>query len=1009
MFLIAEADPEQLLQSLGIRSHTLRQLVIAVVLLGLLSAGLKLMWSVGNWSLTVIRRRRADPEDLQRLRYRQLFARHIANRIGDLDNKEEWADHRFAELEAEIETLGDHRSADGMARYLRRRGGLRREKSLSRALRRSREPLVLLQGDPGSGKSVALRFVTRRMAEAAMQADSLDAVIPLYVNLKALQPGPVDAQRIHDFVTERLTEGTDRDVQEYLEDNFVDGLRRGTWLFLFDSFDEIPDILSATEPDETVHTYSEAIIAFMHGLNRCRGVIASRAFRAPARRDLPRYRIVPLSESRRRELIKKANLAPVERDVLLELPSATPDLIALTENAMFLGLLCEYIRGRIDLPAGWHEVFEAYVSHRLDTDAGKLERLFGTGPDAVRERSEQVAFTMTASGRLGLSPTREDLIAEYEAAGFPAADGLGRVMDALEWSKLARSETSAIAGSSPTFTFAHRRFQEYFATCVVLREPELVTVHRLLTDGAWRETAVTMFQTQEDQATALIMEVERLVDTYAAQLEATPERRFTWPPGLLHILNLLQNGFAGHIERLPGSLSRRVGDVLRLAFERGTITDRKWALEVAGTAPPEDLAKQLRAGFRGRSRWLRDVASRQAARLSEIPDDLAGDIRAELVLMLSDGRLQRDWLETRAQLQRLHPAGPFVRAAQLLRIVPLLDAVALTVVAALAASTGRNDGPALTLLAAVFAVGAWAGLRPLIAAGPPFRLMVAQMRPSLRQLRASLRRPSTAVRQRLARGRMGADRTRGASFRRLLGGTGDAKALASAAVWYAGGVCRSGLVVLACETQAGDVDWRRAALSAYLVSWGLALVVAVWSGVVSRWASVLPMPLLLVRLLRRIRPRHAVFLPIIAAIAAAYGAMLYGISWLVDHSAVGKAVLLAGALVGTAFTGAWLAGTVLDDARDRVWHRRWEREEHGPLTGERLVELLTKRLTSAGAERLVRDVRRRRLIAEAPDGEAVVRDLLASIERPDADHGAAWSSPAMTGGGSGPTISGARR
>jgi hypothetical protein len=75
-----------------------------------------------------------------------------------------------------------------------------------------------------------------------------------------------------------------------------------------------------------------------------------------------------------------------------------------------------------------------------------------------------------------------------------------------------------------------------------------------------------------------------------------------------------------------------------------------------------------------------------------------------------------------------------------------------------------------------------------------------------------------------------------------------------------------------------------------------------------------------------------------------------------------------------------------------------------------LVELLTKRLTSAGAERLVRDVRRRRLIAEAADGEAVVRDLLASIERsPDADDGAAWISPAMTRWWAGADVCGARR
>lgn len=59
-------------------------------------------------------------------------------------------------------------------------------------------------------------------------------------------------------------------------DEFDWGLRTGTWLFLFDSFDEIPDILGSTETDTVVEEYADALFHFLHGMNQCRGVVASR-------------------------------------------------------------------------------------------------------------------------------------------------------------------------------------------------------------------------------------------------------------------------------------------------------------------------------------------------------------------------------------------------------------------------------------------------------------------------------------------------------------------------------------------------------------------------------------------------------------------------------------------------------------------------------------------------------------------------------------------------------------
>ncbi|MEM7034673.1 MAG: hypothetical protein AAF629_34355, partial [Chloroflexota bacterium] len=126
------------------------------------------------------------PENKRRTIRRRRFADHIESEIRRLNNLEAWSDYRFAELEAEVEAEGQRRTFGQIPFLDKSRGGLRREKSLSKALEKSAERLILLEGDPGSGKSVALRYVTQLMAKRAMKARNINSVIPIYINLKEL-------------------------------------------------------------------------------------------------------------------------------------------------------------------------------------------------------------------------------------------------------------------------------------------------------------------------------------------------------------------------------------------------------------------------------------------------------------------------------------------------------------------------------------------------------------------------------------------------------------------------------------------------------------------------------------------------------------------------------------------------------------------------------------------------------------------------------------------------------
>ncbi len=223
-----------------------------------------------------------DKAEKQRCLRRKYFAEHIESEIVKLGRQEEWKDYRFTELEAEVEAEG-YRKRYSFVPFLRRTTNTsRREKSLSKALASSQERLILVEGEPGSGKSIALRHVAQALASKAKITQSTKSTIPIYVNLKELerQPGEqVDRNLIESFVLKSLKRINDRDIERFLDDEFKIGIEDGTWFFFFDSFDELPEVLSSTEADVVIKNYGNAIDNFLHGMNRCRGTVTSRQLR----------------------------------------------------------------------------------------------------------------------------------------------------------------------------------------------------------------------------------------------------------------------------------------------------------------------------------------------------------------------------------------------------------------------------------------------------------------------------------------------------------------------------------------------------------------------------------------------------------------------------------------------------------------------------------------------------------------------------------------------------------
>lgn len=620
---------------------------------------------------------RRTPGERRRARRRHWFALHVKSELQRLDNLESWQDYRFTELEAEVEAEGGRRGL--LFGRLRPKRDLTRERSLSRALRKSNERLILVEGEPGAGKSVALRHVARALSDRAERRKrSPNVLVPLYVNLKDLDvpANEVSHASIEEFVLNYVNRANKLDVEEFLDEEFQSGLEEGSWFFIFDSFDEIPAILSAVEPDAVVRSFAEAIADFFTGQNTCRGVVASRMFRGPQSLSWPKFRVLRLTARRQSELVKRFDLDQTDRELLISsIHTASSDVQAMASNPMFLGLLCEHVKERHDFPQHSHVVFESYFRRRLSRDEHRIATKYGLDQAILLETAKDAAFAMTASNAIGLSPSRAQLHDAMLALSISVPTDFAVRLDALEYLKLARSEAESAHGGERPFTFAHRRFQEYFATLRVLESDRGVASTTLLTDGRWRETAVVILQTQSG------VTVSEILDCARDLLRRKDDSDSGVPgPGViigakLHILGILQDAYSGRAEELSIETRELAARIVTQAFSEGTLADQKTAIEYAGSIPHKVLESLIDSAFSSYSRWLEDTAFIQLGRLVSISERM----RTQLLKLLRARALSNSLSEQRhsfrAQLQRLPQSAEYISFLTLGVAAPRIDKI----------------------------------------------------------------------------------------------------------------------------------------------------------------------------------------------------------------------------------------------------------------------------------------------------------------------------------------------
>ncbi len=483
----------------------------------------------------------APPADLLRAYYRHLAAECARLPLGVVDPrfvKPGSSDEvPLQAVYVDLDVVAPVRAAEESAKLW----GLR----LSRGEGDSRMPLlealsepeaarVVLLGDPGSGKTTFVDYLTHRLANgvAVEQPDvalpePLRDLWPVRLVLREVAPFlPVDAAcgtaaMLWDALTADVKTRLGAAAAAKLTPWFHARLLRHGGLFLLDGLDEVP------EAGRRRRCLLEAIQALVSSLpGKARVILTARPYAyADPVWHLPGFppplALAPFSERQVRAFVERWyqavrpamgwNEATAEErgQRLLSALARQPYLADLASRPLLLTLMTTLHTSWGQLPEDRADLYEEYVKlllarwqrgHEYIGPDGKPEvepgivRALEVGEATIRAALEKLAYTTHA--RQGRDPDLDEEVRVQESADIPQAAVLDAFapllpehINATVVLKYLETRAGLLVGRREgVYAFLHRSFQEYLAACYLANtEREFAETLRalLLDDPAW--------------------------------------------------------------------------------------------------------------------------------------------------------------------------------------------------------------------------------------------------------------------------------------------------------------------------------------------------------------------------------------------------------------------------------------------------------------------------------------------------------------------------------------------
>lgn len=548
-----------------------------------------------------------DKEFPERKYHDQLmsFSRTLKIDLDKTDNETNWSAELFTPLDAEVEIVSG---------YYRRK----KVTDLIKAIRSDKHSRVfLVLGEPGSGKSVSLR----KLCSDMLKEVSTTGRVPVYINLREWvldnqwdEKCPPKVEQLQQFIINNLTERLDVFGKEFVDKYFEKMIENGRVFFILDSFDEIPAVLDVDERSWLIKELSGVIYTFLAGTHESRGILSSRVFRKPTenfKADTV-LEIRPFTEIKISTALKK--YIRFNEDLTSEMFKEKNNFISIASNpfaSSLISLFCSDNDGK--LPDTQSDLYESYINKRLDSASEKLNKK-GLTKSSLLKCTQDIALSMFSNQRFGLGAPIEEL--ETLLPEHNVKD----VIDILTYVRLGRLGD----GDERLFSFAHRRFNEYFVAKGFIEDQSIVSIESIPTDSRWRDAMVMYCEIAPKEE---VLKIAKFCwdNIDAASFDSVTTDRNNYLRSI-HCLRFLKDAFRSRKDCLVDFIDD-LNRLIRSQVENDDdIVTQKIVVESVLLLEENDIDAIVSKALSNQSAWVRDEAFRACRNLSEISTSLSSKL-----------------------------------------------------------------------------------------------------------------------------------------------------------------------------------------------------------------------------------------------------------------------------------------------------------------------------------------------------------------------------------------------
>ncbi|WP_232615605.1 NACHT domain-containing protein [Photobacterium carnosum] len=530
------------------------------------------------------------------------FCNVLNNNINKIDIETNWSSEYFTPLNAEVEIITGNKKE-------------RKVTDLLKAIQSDKKSQVfLILGDPGSGKSVALRKLCSEMIKEVQKTGR----IPIYINLKDWitetpwsDKNPPTQKDLLFFIKNSLKSELDVFGCEFIDENFDDMFKDGRLFIILDSFDEIPSLLDENEKSWLVDHLSDLIYKTLAGTHVSRGILASRIFRKPTQKFQTNttLEIRPFNEIQIKLALEKS--ISIDKKQISKIFKERPELISIARNPFTTSLISMYVKdNKNKLPTKQSDLYQSYINKRLFSANDRMKKYNLSSEDVINCASE-IALIMFKTPSYGLGAPINELIKE-----IPNYD-VRNVTNILEFIRLGR-----IGGiDNDSFSFSHRRFNEYLVATKLLEDKKLVNLESIPNDSRWRDALVMYCEIADTDSARNIAfycwsEIKKLSNI---KYGITNNQYIK----SIHCLRFIRDAFRTRKDCLSDFIQPLTDIIFDQINNNKNIVSQKIIIESIGILDESNIDNIVHKALKINHTWVQDEAFKACRNLQQISKKLA--------------------------------------------------------------------------------------------------------------------------------------------------------------------------------------------------------------------------------------------------------------------------------------------------------------------------------------------------------------------------------------------------